>query len=45
VDFLCGEFNWKNRFHLTPRPLFQVCNQQALAERPAASAPAVSCAA
>ncbi|MFN2169601.1 MAG: GNAT family N-acetyltransferase, partial [Anaerolineae bacterium] len=45
VDFLCGEFNWKNRFHLTPRPLFQVCNQQALAEWPAASAPAVSCAA
>ena len=45
VDFLCGEFNWKNRFHLTPRPLFQVCNHQALAERPAASAPAVSCAA
>ena len=41
VDFLCGEFNWKNRFHLTPRPLFQVCNQQALAERPAA----VACAA
>lgn len=24
VDFLCGEFNWKNRFHLTPRPLYQM---------------------
>jgi hypothetical protein len=24
VDFLCGEFNWKHRFHLTPRPLYQM---------------------
>jgi len=24
VDFLCGEFNWKNRFHLTPRPLYKM---------------------
>lgn len=24
VDFLCGEFNWKDRFHLTPRPLFSL---------------------
>ena len=24
VDFLCGDFNWKNRFHLTPRPLYQL---------------------
>ncbi|MCG6909336.1 MAG: GNAT family N-acetyltransferase [Deltaproteobacteria bacterium] len=24
VDFLCGDFNWKQRFHLTPRPLFQI---------------------
>ncbi len=23
VDFLCGDFNWKNRFHLTPRPLYR----------------------
>jgi hypothetical protein len=46
VDFLCGEFNWKNRFHLTPRPLFQVWNQQALADRSAAAAaPKVACAA
>ncbi len=22
VDFLCGDFNWKHRFRLTPRPLF-----------------------
>ena len=24
VDFLCGEFNWKNRFHLTPRHLYKI---------------------
>jgi hypothetical protein len=24
VDFLCGDFNWKGRFHLIPRPLFQL---------------------
>jgi hypothetical protein len=24
VDFLCGEFNWKNRFHLLPRALYQL---------------------
>ncbi|MFY9942949.1 MAG: GNAT family N-acetyltransferase [Desulfobacterales bacterium] len=45
VDFLCGEFNWKNRFHLTPRPLFQVWNQQAQDARPTVAAPAVACAA
>jgi len=22
VDFLCGDFGWKHRFHLTPRPLY-----------------------
>ena len=22
VDFLCGDFGWKSRFHLTPRPLY-----------------------
>jgi hypothetical protein len=22
VDFLCGDFGWKERFHLEPRPLF-----------------------
>jgi hypothetical protein len=24
VDFLCGDFNWKSRFRLTPRPLFEL---------------------
>jgi len=24
VDFLCGEFNWKKRFHLTARPLYGI---------------------
>jgi hypothetical protein len=24
VDFLCGDFNWKERFHLTPRPLYKL---------------------
>ncbi|CCK78491.1 GNAT family N-acetyltransferase [Desulfobacula toluolica] len=24
VDFLCGDFNWKKRFHLTPRPLYEI---------------------
>ncbi len=24
VDFLCGNFNWKERFHLTPRPLYEL---------------------
>ena len=24
VDFLCGDFGWKKRFHLTPRPLFEI---------------------
>ncbi len=24
TDFLCGDFNWKTRFHLTPRALFQM---------------------
>ena len=28
VDFLCGDFNWKNRFHLTPRPLYQIKKAQ-----------------
>ena len=26
VDFLCGDFNWKTRFHLTPRPLYKIWN-------------------
>lgn len=24
VDFLCGDFGWKERFHLSPRPLYQI---------------------
>jgi hypothetical protein len=24
VDFLCGEFNWKERFHLAARPLYAI---------------------
>ncbi len=24
VDFLCGDFGWKRRFHLAERPLFQI---------------------
>jgi hypothetical protein len=34
VDFLCGEFNWKDRFLLTPRPLYRLTKQVALAEPP-----------
>jgi hypothetical protein len=30
VDFLCGEFNWKNRFHLTSRPLYQMVKRAAV---------------
>ena len=26
VDFLCGDFNWKKLFHLSPRPLFLISN-------------------
>ena len=26
VDFLCGDFNWKKLFHLTPRPLYLMTN-------------------
>jgi len=32
VDFLCGDFGWKERFHLTPRPLYQVRNDDAGAD-------------
>jgi hypothetical protein len=34
VDFLCGDFNWKNRFHLTPRPLYKFSKRPALEDRP-----------
>jgi hypothetical protein len=26
VDFLCGDFNWKSRFRLQPRPLYKICS-------------------
>jgi hypothetical protein len=26
VDFLCGDFSWKQLFHLTPRPLYLLSN-------------------
>ncbi len=29
VDFLCGDFNWKKRFHLTERPLFKLLSSDA----------------
>jgi len=29
VDFLCGDFNWKSRFHLTPCPLYKLSLPQA----------------
>jgi len=27
VDFLCGDFNWKTLFHLTPQPLYLLAGQ------------------
>ena len=29
VDFLCGDFSWKTRFHLTPRPLYLLTSEHA----------------
>lgn len=26
VDFLCGDFGWKERFHLSARPLYKIVN-------------------
>lgn len=26
IDFLCGDFSWKQMFHLTPRPLYLISN-------------------
>lgn len=28
VDFLCGNFNWKTRFRLQPRPLYKICTSE-----------------
>ena len=30
VDFLCGNFNWKEGFHLTPRRLYQIIEPRAV---------------
>jgi len=32
VDFLCGDFNWKTQFHLTPRPLYLLTGQGGLVD-------------
>lgn len=31
VDFLCGDFNWKQRFHLSPRPLYEISSNKHMA--------------
>jgi hypothetical protein len=28
VDFLCGDFNWKSRLRLHPRPLYKICSPE-----------------
>jgi len=28
IDFLCGDFGWKERFHLTPRPLYMLVERR-----------------
>jgi len=30
VDFLCGDFNWKTLFHLTPAPLYMIEKKEQL---------------
>ncbi len=30
ADFLCGDFSWKNLFHLSPRPLFLMTDMAAM---------------
>lgn len=45
VDFLCGEFNWKDRFHLTARPLYRIENlPAAVGWQEAVAAPRHACA-
>ncbi len=34
VDFLCGDFHWKNQFHITPRPLYLVSNGKVASKTP-----------
>ncbi len=35
VDFLCGDFNWKSMFHLSPRPLYLLEAARAVEMEPA----------
>ncbi|UCD77838.1 MAG: GNAT family N-acetyltransferase [Desulfobacterales bacterium] len=45
VDFLCGEFNWKHRFHLTARPLYRIENLPiAVGRQDTIAVPRVACA-
>jgi hypothetical protein len=37
VDFLCGDFNWKKLFHLSPRPLFMLSNLSSVVPQPTIS--------
>jgi len=32
VDFLCGDFNWKKRFHLSPMPLYEISINKAVTQ-------------
>jgi len=41
VDFLCGDFGWKRRFHLSPRPLYRL--EIPAVTRMAAGSTAVAC--
>ncbi len=43
VDFLCGDFNWKKLFHLTPRPLFLLTNRMTKSPQERPPAGDVSC--
>jgi hypothetical protein len=38
VDFLCGDFGWKERFHLVPRPLYKLQLQSVPGRLPAETA-------
>jgi hypothetical protein len=37
VDFLCGDFNWKTLFHLTPAPLYVIEGKPELTSEEAVS--------
>ena len=40
VDFLCGEFNWKPQFHLTPNPLYKLVQDACTTAVPVRDVPA-----